>query len=95
MGATVLRPLYERQGIAAKNLSRAVEDAANTTGPMVPWNATAVFTSAALGVSVATYLPWIFFCFLTPLISLAYGLTGFTITRGPGTESPEEAAPVS
>jgi NhaC family Na+:H+ antiporter len=95
MGATVLRPLYERQGIAAKNLSRAVEDAANTTGPMVPWNATAVFTSAALGVSVATYLPWIFFCFLTPLISLAYGLTGFTITRGPGTESPEEAASVS
>lgn len=84
LGTTTLRPLYDRQGIPAKNLSRAVEDAANTTGPMFPWNATAVFTSAALGVSVAQYLPWIFFCFLTPLISLAYGLTGFTITRGPG-----------
>ena len=95
MGTTTLRPLYERQHIPAKNLSRAVEDAANTTGPILPWNATAVFTSAALGVSVAAYTPWLFFCFLTPLISLAYGLSGFTITRGPGapttTTSPQPA----
>ena len=84
MGTTTLRPLYDRHGIAAKNLSRAAEDAANTTGPLIPWNATAVFTSAALGVSVSAYAPWVFFCFLTPLISLAYGLTGFTITHGPG-----------
>lgn len=84
MGATALRPLYRAQGVAPKNLSRAVEDAANTTGPLIPWNATAVFTSAALGVSVSTYAPWLIFCFLTPLISLGYALTGFTITRGPG-----------
>lgn len=86
MSTTTLRPLYQRQGIAPKNLSRAAEDSANTTGPLIPWNATAIFTSAALGVSVSTYLPWVFFCFITPLISLAYALTGFTITHGPGVE---------
>jgi NhaC family Na+:H+ antiporter len=89
MGTTTLRPLFAQQGIAAKNLSRATEDAANTTGVLIPWNATAVFTAASLGVSVSTYLPWVFFSFITPLISLAYGLTGFTITHGPGVEADE------
>lgn len=86
LGTTSLRPLYVRQGLHPKNLSRAVEDSSNCTGPLIPWNATAVFTAAALGVSVIDYLPWVFFCFLTPLISVAYGLTGFTITRGPGVD---------
>lgn len=92
LGTTSLRPLYAREGIHPKNLSRAVEDSSNTTGPLIPWNATAAFTAAALGVSVADYLPWVFFCFLTPAISIAYGLTGFTITRGPGVE-PATPAP--
>lgn len=84
MGATTLRPLAERIGLAPKHLSRAVEDAANTTGPLIPWNATAVFTAGALGVSVAEYWPWAIFCFVTPVVSLIYALTGFTITWGPG-----------
>jgi Na+:H+ antiporter, NhaC family len=87
MGTSTLRPLFAREGVAAKNLSRATEDAANTTGVFIPWNATAVFTAASLGVSVSAYAPWVFFAFITPLISLVYGLTGFTITRGPGVES--------
>lgn len=86
MGTTTLRPLYAREGVAAKNLSRATEDAANTTGVLIPWNATAVFTATSLGVSVSAFAPWVFFSFITPLISLLYGLTGFTITRRQGVE---------
>lgn len=81
MGATFMRPLYERTGLAPKNLSRAVEDSGTMTGPLIPWNATAVFTAGALGVSAGSFIPYLFFCFLTPLISLIYGLTGFTIVR--------------
>lgn len=84
MTATLLRPLYDQMGLATKNLSRATEDCANTSGVLLPWNATAVFTAGALGVSVASYAPFAFFCFLTPLISLIYGLTGFTITKADG-----------
>lgn len=87
MSVTMLRPLYDRQDLPRRNLSRAAEDAGTTTGPLVPWNATAVFTSTALGVSVGTYWPWALFCILTPLISLGYALTGFTISRGPTTRS--------
>jgi NhaC family Na+:H+ antiporter len=81
MGATFMRPLYERMGIAPKNLSRAVEDSGTMTGPLIPWNATAVFTAGALGVSAGSFFPYLFFCFLTPLTSLIYGLTGFTIVK--------------
>jgi Na+:H+ antiporter, NhaC family len=87
IGTTTLRPLFAREGVAAKNLSRATEDAANTTGVLIPWNATAVFTATSLGVSVSAFAPWVFFSFITPVISLIYGLTGFTITRGPGVET--------
>lgn len=51
------------------------------TGPLIPWNATAVFTAGALGVSTGEYIPFAFFCFLCPLFSLIYGLTGFTIVK--------------
>lgn len=81
MGATFLRPVYERMGLAPKNLSRAVEDSGTMTGPLIPWNATAVFTAGALGVSTAEYIPFAFFCFLCPIFSLIYGLTGFTIVK--------------
>ena len=81
MGATFMRPLYERMGLAPKNLSRAVEDSGTMTGPLIPWNATAVFTAGALGVSAGSFIPYLFFCFLTPLTSLIYGLTGFTIVK--------------
>jgi len=92
MTVTMLRPLYDAQGLPRRNLTRASEDAGNTTGALIPWNATGVFTAAALGVSTAAYAPWSLFCFLTPLISLAYGITGFTITRGPGSRQPETFA---
>jgi Na+:H+ antiporter, NhaC family len=89
MGATFMRPLYERMGLAPENLSRAVEDSGTTTGPLIPWNATAVFTAGALGVSAGSFVPYLFFCFLTPLTSLIYGLTGFTILGG---DAPAAAA---
>lgn len=86
LSSTTLRPLYDKLGVQRKNLSRAVEDAGNTTGPLIPWNATAVFSAGALGVSTATYLPWAIFCYLTPIISMIFAFVGFTITQGPGSQ---------
>jgi Na+:H+ antiporter, NhaC family len=94
LSSTTLRPLYDKLGVQRKNLSRAVEDAGNTTGPLIPWNATAVFSAGALGVSTATYLPWAVFCYLTPVISLIFALVGFTITRGPGSRRDDDEVTV-
>jgi NhaC family Na+:H+ antiporter len=35
--------------------------------------------SAVLGVSTLLYLPYAIFCWASPLLSLAYGFTGFKI----------------
>lgn len=81
MSATLLRPVYERMGVANVNLSRAVEDAGTMFAPLIPWGVNAIFITATLNVSVSEYAPYAFLCFLSPAISLLLGLTGWTITR--------------
>jgi NhaC family Na+:H+ antiporter len=48
-----------------------------------------------LGVATFTYLPYCFFNLLNPLVSAAYGFTGFTIEKLPDEEMDESAPPVS
>jgi NhaC family Na+:H+ antiporter len=37
--------------------------------------------AATLGVATFAYLPFAFFNLINPLVSVIYGITGFTITR--------------
>ncbi|MCB1324237.1 MAG: Na+/H+ antiporter NhaC [Spirochaetales bacterium] len=78
------RPAYESEGLAARNLSRALEDSGTLTSALVPWNTCGAFMSQTLGVATVTYLPFAFLNFLTPLISILYGYVGFTIPRSAG-----------
>ena len=61
---------------------------------MVPWNSCGAFMGAVLGIPTRLYLPFCFFSIASPLLSVAYGFTGFKILRvDPGTEPgdrPEE-----
>lgn len=75
----LLRPLYDRFGIHRKNLSRILEDCATCPTPLGPWIDSGVFISAALGVAVTSYAPFAIFCFLSPLISLFWAITGWTV----------------
>ncbi len=72
---------FERRGIEAKNLSRALEDSGTMTSSLVPWNTCGAYMSATLGVATAAYLPFAFFNLLSPLVSIFYGITGISITR--------------
>ncbi|MYL18346.1 Na+/H+ antiporter NhaC [Halobacillus litoralis] len=71
--------VYEKAGLARKNLSRTLEDAGTVINPLVPWSVCGVFLSGVLGVPVLDYLPFAFFCLLSPLLTILYGLTGKTI----------------
>jgi NhaC family Na+:H+ antiporter len=71
---------FQRRGLDPKNLSRAIEDSATITSPLVPWNTCGAFMSATLGVATGDYFLFCFFNLITPLISIAYGYTGFKIT---------------
>ncbi len=75
---------YAERGLAPVNLSRAIEDSATMTSPLVPWNTCGAYMAAVLGVSTGAYLPFAFLNLVTPVLSIAYGLTGFSIRRVDG-----------
>ncbi|MGE3277020.1 MAG: Na+/H+ antiporter NhaC [Vicinamibacterales bacterium] len=95
----MFRAEYQRRHLHPKNLSRALEDAGTLTSSLVPWNTCGAFMSQTLGVATFAYAPFAFFNLINPLVSLAYGFTGFTIEKLPepaeGSQPPAAAASAS
>ena len=80
---------YRERGLHPKNLSRALEDGGTLTSALVPWNTCGAFMAATLMVSTGAYLPYAFLNLMNPLISILYGITGWTIAPlDPGTDPP-------
>jgi NhaC family Na+:H+ antiporter len=77
----MFRAEFKRRGLAARNLSRTLEDSATMTSPLIPWNTCGVYMAGVLGVPTLVYLPFCFFNIMSPFISIAYGITHFKITR--------------
>ncbi len=75
------RGAFLKRGLHPKNLSRALEDSATLTSPLIPWNTCGAYMSGVLGVSCFTYLPFAFLNLLSPLVSIFYGFTGLTIHK--------------
>ncbi len=72
-------PAYKRMGLAAKNLSRTVEDSGTVIVPIVPWSIAGVYMAGTLGVPTIEYAPFAFMCYLSVVVALTYGFTGFAI----------------
>ena len=70
---------YKDRGLHPKNLSRAVEDSATVTANLVPWNSGGAYMAATLGVATIAYLPFTFFCWISPIVSMLYGWFNITI----------------
>jgi Na+:H+ antiporter, NhaC family len=75
----MFRDEYRRRRLHMKNLSRVLEDAGTITSPLIPWNTCGAYMAGALGVPTLAYLPYCFFNLVSPLVSVGYGYTGFTI----------------
>ncbi|MEX1364143.1 MAG: Na+/H+ antiporter NhaC [Nannocystaceae bacterium] len=74
-------PAFRERGLHAKNLSRALEDGGTITSPLIPWNTCGAFMAATLMVPTGAYFVYAFLNLLNPLISILYGMTGWTIER--------------
>lgn len=72
-------PAYKKFNMAAKNLSRTIEDSGTVVVPLVPWSIAAVFITGTLGVNTVTYVPWAIMCYTGFVFALIYGFTGFAI----------------
>jgi NhaC family Na+:H+ antiporter len=75
------RGAFLKRNLHPKNLSRALEDSATLTSPLIPWNTCGAYMSGVLGVSCFAYLPFAFLNLASPLVSIFYGFTGITIQK--------------
>jgi NhaC family Na+:H+ antiporter len=86
----MFRAEFERRSLAPQVLSRAVEDSGTVTSVLVPWNTCGAYISGVLGVSTASYFPYCFFSFLSPILDVVYGFIGFKV---PNRAAEPEPAP--
>jgi len=77
----MFRSAYEKRGLAAINLSRALEDSGTLTSALIPWNTCGAFMIATLGLEPWTYVPFCFLNLINPVLSAIYGFTGVTMVK--------------
>ena len=73
--------IYKEKGLRPENLSRVMEDCNTIGGTLIPWSATGLYITATLGISYTEYVPFVFLCFLTPIMEMVCAFTGYGITR--------------
>jgi Na+:H+ antiporter, NhaC family len=67
------KDLYDKMKIDRKYMSRTLEDAGTLVNPLIPWGVSGAFFAQTLGVPVMSYLPFVFFLYLSPLFSILFG----------------------
>jgi NhaC family Na+:H+ antiporter len=77
--AELLAPVYKKRGLAAKNLSRIVEESGAIIVPLIPWSMAGVYITGTLDVATFSYLPWAVMNYVSVLILAIFGFTGFSM----------------
>lgn len=72
---------YKRRGIAAKVLSRTLEESGTLTSALIPWNTCGAFMMGVLGVSPFIYLPFAIFNWVSPIMGIVFGYLNIKIAR--------------
>jgi len=75
----LLSPVFKKNNLAAKNLSRIIEESGAIIVPLIPWSMAGVYITATLEVSTFTYLPWAIMNYTAVLILAVFGFTKFTM----------------
>ena len=73
----LLAPVYKKKNLAAKNLSRIIEESGAIIVPLIPWSMAGVYITGTIGVPTFSYLAWSIMNYTAVLILVAFGLTGF------------------
>lgn len=68
--SNIYKDVYESNGLDPKLLSRSVEDSATVTSPLFPWSSCGMTQATILGVPTLVYLPFCFFNYLSPFMSI-------------------------
>lgn len=79
--SSMFQSTYQKQGYESRLLSRTTEDSATVTSVLIPWNTCGMTQASVLGVSTLIYLPYCFFNYLSPLMTILMASLGFKIHR--------------
>lgn len=77
----MFKSAFAKRGLAPVVLSRAVGDTATPTSALIPWNSCGAYMAATLGVATWSYAPFAFFCFISPLLTVAVAYAGIRMKR--------------
>ncbi|MBD80822.1 MAG: Na+/H+ antiporter NhaC [Crocinitomicaceae bacterium] len=72
---------YRNRKLAPENLSRTLEDSGTVTSVLIPWNTCGATQSTVLGVATLAYLPFCFFNYLSPLMTLFFAYFDIKIRK--------------
>lgn len=72
---------FKDHGLAPENLSRTLEDSGTVTSVLIPWNTCGVAQSGVLGVAVVAYAPYCIFNWVSPMMTILFGVMGWKLTK--------------
>ena len=81
LSCSMFKDTFHQRGYEPRLLSRSCEDGATVTSVLVPWNTCGLTQSTVLGVATLAYLPYCFFNYLSPLMSIFIASIGWKIVR--------------
>lgn len=77
----MFKDIYKKSGFESRLLGRTVEDSVTVTSPLIPWNSCGMTQATVLGVPTFVYLPYCFFNYISPLMSILMAAIGYKIVR--------------
>lgn len=81
MNCSIYEEEYRDRGYRPELLSRSTEDSATVTSVLVPWTACGMTQSTVLGIPTLVYLPFCFFCIISPIMSCIVAILGYKIPK--------------
>lgn len=73
--------VFKKHKLAPEVLSRTLEDSGTVTSVLIPWNSCGATQASVLGVSTFAYLPFCFFCYLSPLVNMFFAWFNIKIRK--------------
>ena len=77
----MFKDIYKGNGYESRLLSRTTEDAVTVTSVLIPWNTCGMTQATILNVPTLVYLPYCFFNYISPLMSILIASIGYKIVK--------------
>lgn len=75
----MFKEVYKKMGYESRLLSRTTEDSVTVTSVLIPWNSCGMTHATILNTPTLVYLPYCFFNYISPLMSIFIAAIGYKI----------------